>query len=61
MRKIVFGEKIDLRKAQNDTTTFSVEGSYENQEEGFDLEHYDTQQRWIVFYSQQAHDRAKKL
>ena len=30
---ICVNEKIDLGKAQNDTTTFSVEGSYDNQEE----------------------------
>jgi transposase len=26
----------------------------------FDVNHYDLEQRWIVFYSRQAHERAKK-
>ena len=37
---ICVAEKIDLKKVQNDTTSFSVKGSYENQEE--DAEVYVT-------------------
>ena len=44
-------EKSDTDKAKNDQIY-----KYRS----FDLEHYGTKMRWVVIYSQQAHERAKK-
>jgi len=51
-------EKIHVLKALNDNIWTEIDKSYKFR--SFDLHHYGIEQRWIVFYSEAARNRAEK-